>query len=53
MAAGGTGGHNATSSAIALAVSVMTGSEPEAGRQDLVSDFLDRIGPADITGDRS
>lgn len=41
----GAASHNPTSSAIAIAVAVMAGSEPEAGARDLMSDFLDAIAP--------
>jgi hypothetical protein len=46
LRAGGTGRHNPISSTIGLAVAVAVGSEPEPGRRDVVSAFLDAIDPA-------
>jgi Ser/Thr protein kinase RdoA (MazF antagonist) len=50
LAAGGAGGHNPTSSTIALAVAMMAGAEPEPETGDPVRDFLDRIDPSRIGG---
>jgi hypothetical protein len=45
LAAGGSGGHTPTSSAIGLATAVSLGSETAAGRLDVITRFLDRIDP--------
>jgi hypothetical protein len=45
LCAGGAGGHTPISSAIGLATAVMVGSEPNDGRSDVVTRFLDSIDP--------
>lgn len=45
LSAGGSGGHTPVSSALGLSMAIMVGSEPNAGKSDIVTSFLESIDP--------